>query len=600
MRGTLGRELADVDVEVYDGAGEAPGALMYDHDGVRHDMPGARTPRFAIRSEFPVQGHTWTLWVATTPAFEARVDTGRAAIVLAAGVIIGFLFAGFAWSLATHRSRAEQLAAQMTATVREREAFISALVDSAADGIITIDERGTIQSFNRAAEAMFQYPAGEVLGRNIRMLMPEPQRSEHDDYLGRFLAGGAAHVIGIGIGREVTGRRRNGEEFPLELSVSEIDQEGRRVFAGIVRDITARKRAEEALRRSEERFDLAMQGATDGLWDWDLRTDRVYFSPRWKGMLGYAEHELSDHLDEWSGRVHPGDLPQVMLDVQAHIEGRTPVYQNEHRVRHKDGHYLWILDRGIAQRDASGQPYRMVGTHTDITERKQMERMKSEFVSTVSHELRTPLTSIRGALGLIAGGAAGMLDEPARRMVDIAHRNCDRLLHLINDLLDMEKIQSGKIEFAVGVLPLMPLVNQAMEANRPYAQQFNVALELVEGVSGARVRVDPERFNQVLTNLLSNAAKFSPSGGRVEVRVTGDGAGYRISVTDHGPGIAPAFRERMFEKFSQADSSDSRRKGGTGLGLSIARELIERMGGQIGFDSVPGAGATFYLTLPRG
>ena len=279
MHGTLGRKLADVDVEVYDGTRVAPDTLMYDFDGIRHDTPGAHTPRFELRSELDVQGRTWTLWVATTPAFEARVDTGRAAIVAPAGVIISLLFAGIAWSLATHRSRAERLAERMTATVREREAFISALVDNAADGIITIDEHGNIRSCNRAAVTIFQYRSDELIGRNIRMLMPEPHRSQHDDYIGHFLRGGAAHVIGVG--REATGQRRSGEVFPLELSVSEVNQDGRRVFAGIVRDITGRKQAEEALRRSEERFDLAMRGSNDGVWDWDLETNRVYFSPRY-------------------------------------------------------------------------------------------------------------------------------------------------------------------------------------------------------------------------------------------------------------------------------------------------------------------------------
>lgn len=144
----------------------------------------------------------------------------------------------------------------------------------------------------------------------------------------------------------------------------------------------------------------------------------------------------------------------------------------------------------------------------------------------------------------------------------------------------------------------MSLIHEAIEANRAYAQQYSVTLGLIEGVAEARVRVDAERFNQVLNNLLSNAAKFSPPGGRVEVRAVRNGAGYRVSVTDHGPGIPLAFRHRMFEKFSQADSSDSRQKGGTGLGLSIAKLLIEGMGGEIGFDSVPGAGATFYITVP--
>lgn len=235
----------------------------------------------------------------------------------------------------------------------------------------------------------------------------------------------------------------------------------------------------------------------------------------------------------------------------------------------------------------------------DISERKKVERLKNEFVSTVSHELRTPLTSIRGSLGLILGGVAGELSSEAKALMDIAYKNTERLILLINDILDIEKIESGKMSFALKPVELMPLVEQAIAANQAYAEQFQVTLALTSTLSDVEVNVDSQRLIQVLTNLMSNAAKFSPPGKTVEVSVTPYDSMIRISVKDQGPGIPQAFRDRIFQKFAQADSSDARQKGGTGLGLSIAKAIIERLNGQIGFDTESNVGTTFYCDLPR-
>lgn len=354
----------------------------------------------------------------------------------------------------------------------------------------------------------------------------------------------------------------------------------------------------DAFRRSEERFELAIRGANDGLWDWHIQTDIVYFSPRWKAMLGYTEDEVGDTIGEWNKRIHPDDLARVEDEVKSYLDGNKAHYQSEYRVRHKEGRDVWILDRGIAQRDAQGKAYRMVGIYTDISPQKKMDRLKSEFVSTVSHELRTPLASIRGSLGLVAGGVAGELPAQAKALIDIAYSNTERLLTMINDILDIEKIQSGKIDFDLKPQPLSPLVEQAISANKGYAERHNVTFTLVEGLPGVRVNVDGERLMQVMSNLLSNAAKFSHANGKVEIVVTQDNQRVRIAVVDHGVGVPDDFRGHIFDKFTQADSSDTRHKDGTGLGLNITKSIVEMMQGEIGFDSKPGVGTTFYFTLP--
>lgn len=234
----------------------------------------------------------------------------------------------------------------------------------------------------------------------------------------------------------------------------------------------------------------------------------------------------------------------------------------------------------------------------DISRQRDAEKLKDEFVSTVSHELRTPLTSIAGSLGLIAGGAVGALPEKAVRLIAIAQSNSQRLVRLINDVLDMEKLAAGSLPFHMTEASLSDVAARALEMTRGYADQLGVELVLEGDEAPAPVRGDPDRLIQIVTNLLSNAAKYSARGDRVVVKVGGDGSTSRLSVTDRGPGVPEAFRDRIFSRFAQADASDARGKSGTGLGLYIAREIAERHGGRLWFESPVGGGAVFHLELP--
>lgn len=239
----------------------------------------------------------------------------------------------------------------------------------------------------------------------------------------------------------------------------------------------------------------------------------------------------------------------------------------------------------------------LVAVVRDITERRRVEELKRQFVSTVSHELRTPLTSIAGSLGLLSGGAAGELPERATRLISIAHANSQRLVRLINDILDVEKLEAGQIHLDVQAVDMRDVAERSLENVQGLADQAGARLLLAEG-EAAPVMGDADRLVQVVVNLLSNAVKFSPTGGVVHVSVIPEARIVRLSVRDEGPGVPESFRARIFTKFAQADGSDTRQRGGTGLGLVIAREIAERHGGRLWFESAPGAGATFHLDLP--
>ena len=251
----------------------------------------------------------------------------------------------------------------------------------------------------------------------------------------------------------------------------------------------------------------------------------------------------------------------------------------------------------MVERGSNGRALRLTGTNSDITERMQIQRMKDEFIATVNHELRTPLTALVGALALLKE-ESGILPNKAETFLDMANKNADRLVALVNDILEIEKIEAGMVELKLAHVALAPFLEEAVALNQGFAEQHQTRYEMALPIPDVQVIADRGRLLQVVTNLLSNAAKFSPKGEVVSLRAEHAGDRIKISVTDRGPGIPEEFRSRIFRKFAQADTPDSAKKGGTGLGLAISKALVEAMNGEIGYSSPAGAGATFYILLP--
>ncbi len=663
---------------------------------------------------------------------------------------------------------------QREADLVESQARHKAVIENAVDGIISIDAHGKVQSFNPAAEKIFGYNHNEVNGKNIKMLMPQPYQREHDGYLYNYIATGNKKVIDIG--REVKGQRKDGSTFPLDLAVSEVDLGDRRLFIGMIRDITERKFAEqEAARYSNaleqlhiitsdietdfkqkihnvlelgrqlldmplaiishiqaERYivehvaspdgapppgtefvlgetycchtlatntatgfehageseinnhpcyknfgleayigaPVIVNGALYGTLNFsspkphagkfssvDYNLIRLFaqwvsseitrvqaetelynttalrqaildsanfsiistdvngiirlFNHGAERMLGYSAEELIDK--ESPAILH--DIEEVVsrakeltVELGQSIEPGFDVFiskakagiadEREWTYIRKDKTRLPVMLSITAVHDSSGNIVGYLGIGSDLTERKKIDLMKSEFVSTVSHELRTPLTSIRGALSLVLGKGAADLPPKLQRMLETANRNSERLTFLINDILDLEKINAGKLDLRLEAVNLAALAKRAVDENEGYALSHNVKLKLsFESDETTTVRVDEHRLLQVFANLISNAVKYSPEEDTVDVVVKRTNGRVRVSVIDKGAGIPVEFRPRIFGRFAQADSSDTREKGGTGLGLTITKAIIEQLGGSIDFNSEPGEGAEFYFEL---
>jgi urea ABC transporter urea binding protein len=715
--------------------------------------------------------------------------------------------------------------------------------DRAGHGAATSDLEGNFTYVNESFAEMHGYSAEELIGKPLSIFHNEEQMTNVKRLTMQLVEKGSF------VGEEVWHKRRDGTVFPTLMTGTLMsDKNGKPLYLSTTAiDITERKQSEEALRESEERFRQAMDATSDGLWDWNVVTDEMYFSPAYYRMLGYEPGELPGLKDTWLNLVHPDDREEALRINQDCIENRIPNFAIEFRMRNKIGGWKWILGRGKASaRDANGRALRMIGAHediterkkvqdalqdseqkyhglventpnfvgiiqdgvlkyankahersgwtveeltspsfnflenlvakefrdivreniarrlrgeevppyeftlqtrdgseipvviiasvityegkpadeyiltditerkkaeasvreseekyrvlvenasdsifmmdgegrvlslnkaaarllrrepeeavgksvfdlfpneiaagysrtlkevfrtgesmtaesmmiagenemwissrinpvrspegkvlavmgvaTDITERKKIERMKDQFVSMVSHELRTPLTSIRASLGLLAGGVVGALPEKGQRMLEIAVTNTDRLVRLINDILDSERLVSGKTPMEKKQCSTAQLVKQASDVMKPMAEKAGVSLSVES--QDAELWADPDRIVQALTNLISNAIKFSQKGGKIRVTAEHKENQMLFRVQDEGRGIPPDKLGLLFERFQQLDSSDAREKGGSGLGLSISRSIIEQHNGKIWVESKVGKGSTFLFTLP--
>ncbi len=652
--------------------------------------------------------------------------------------------------LTSHRHHLEELVAIRTAEV-------DAIVNTVSNGIVTINNKGEILSFNPAAEELFGYTAQEAVGQNVKILMPEPERGKHDDYIRRYVESGKAKVIDKG--QEVVGCRKDGSTFPIWIAASEIHVANEQIFVGTIRDLTEekrveqeylqdiadRKRNEKLLQEANDRLDLALRGAamwdwnvdtgeletsaswdsmigwttqklddlygrhfkrwselvnpedipaakvaidehmegkTDtyraefrmktkdggwkwilgigrltqssdenepkrlvgihvdidsakqmemeladqreqldmairagslGLWDYHPQSDELFVSEPWAAMLGYTQTEIESTFDGWTSLIHLDDMDMAWSQYNDHINNKTENYQSEHRMRAHDGSYRWILHMGLCvERDDNDEPTRVVGIHMDITERKNLERAlndakeeaeeaaqaKSAFLANMSHEIRTPLNAILGFVEVVLD--QDLDAEQRKKHLNTVLRSAKSLLALLNDMLDVAKLEAGRLAMESISFSLTQLLKDALTTMDMQAREKNLTLtlELAPGCADC-YQGDPTRLRQVITNLVGNAIKFTKSGG-VTLRVypePGQNELLHFEVEDTGIGIPDDRLESIFEPFSQADTSTTRKFGGTGLGTTISKQIVGLMGGRIWVESELGQGSTFHFTV---
>ncbi|PKG96895.1 PAS domain S-box protein [Paraglaciecola sp. MB-3u-78] len=479
--------------------------------------------------------------------------------------------------------------------VLDEKARLLAVIDNVVDGIITINEKGFIETFNPAAARIFGYSPDEAIGQKLKSLIPAPNHAAYDDYLSNYVSNDENKVRGQVL--ESVGVHKDSSTFAIEMAVSTLLIGEQRHFAAIVRDITKRQTDAQNVLDEKARLLAVIDNVVDGIITINEKGFIETFNPAAARIFGYSPDEAigqsvkllmpeSDHR-EYDDYL----LNHVSIDAQ-----RVKGVGLEIIGLRKDG-TTFPMEMALSTLLIGDQSH-FAGIVRDITERKRVEQMQKEFISTVSHELRTPLTSIRGSLGLILGGVVGELPEKVHDLLAIANNNSERLITLINDILDVEKITAGMMDFDYTVTNLIPVIKKALESNKGYGDQLNVKFIFEQGENErVIVRIDEKRIDQVMSNLLSNAAKNSPTGDHVDIMVTTSKGQAHIAVHDHGKGIPEKFKSRIFSKFAQADSSDTRQKGGTGLGLSITKGIVEQHGGSVHFDSSPDKGTTFYVDL---
>ena len=517
--------------------------------------------------------------------------------------------------------------------VEAERARLAAIVASSNDAIIGQTLDGRITSWNRAAQDLFGYSPEQAIGQPVQMLIPAERETEEMRILADLAMGRTVPPF------DTVRLARDGTRLEVSVTISPIrDAEGHIVGASkIARDVSAQRRSEAALREGEARLRFVLDSAQLGAWDMNLGTGITQRSPRHDACFGLTAGEPDEvdwTFDTLLHHVHPDDRTEVDRSFRAATgqalgadgrsnadlpAGRAPDWQIDCRVVWPDGSLHWLrLHGSILQPE--GQAAHMVGIVSDISAQRLAEdarlkalrleaenrqiieatRLKSQFLANMSHELRTPLNAIIGFAELLQTGAVPPASPKHQTFLGHIGTSGHHLLRLINDVLDLSKVESGKFEFSPEPVDLAQLVHEAFAVLHTAVQHKHLTVDVQIDPTLTGLVIDPARFKQVLYNYLSNAIKFTGDGGRVSLRAMPAGAAFfRVEVEDNGIGIAAADLPRLFTEFQQLDAGYSKQHAGTGLGLALTRRLVTAQGGSTGVRSTPGLGSVFYLDLPR-
>ncbi len=530
--------------------------------------------------------------------------------------------AGQQFLQATVRDISSQKAA--VRALQESEALLRGITDSAQDAILMMDPRGCITFWNPAAESILGYGSEEMIGKSLhKLLAPERYLAAHEAAFPEFLRAESGHAVGKTI--ELAARKKDGREIAIELSLSAVRRHGEWHSVGMVRDITERKLAETRLKEVSDRLTLAARAGGVGIWDYNLVNNSLVWDEQMLRLYGITGDQFSGAYEAWQAGLHPADRERSHGEIQLAIEGKRD-FDTEFRVVWTDGSIHHIRALALVKRDSNGRPLHVIGTNWDITSQKRAvddlresnrgleeatiraknlageaasaSRAKSEFLANMSHEIRTPLNGVIGMTGLLLDTE---LNAKQRRYAEMVRASGESLLKLISDILDFSKVEAGRLDLEMLDFDLYTLLDDLMIALAGRAHEKGLELLCcVDPEVPSLLRGDPSRLRQILTNLVGNALKFTAKG-EVVVRVTRQEQEnlkclLRFSVSDTGIGIPADKMNGLFSKFTQVDTSTTRKYGGTGLGLAIVRQLAELMGGKAGAQSQEGKGSEFWFT----
>jgi PAS domain S-box-containing protein len=503
----------------------------------------------------------------------------------------------------------ERLLAQAEAA----EARFRALVESAPDGIVTVDRQGRIVLVNTQAEKLFGYSRDELLGQPIELLVPERFHQQHVRDRERFTAAPRTRPMGAGLA--LTARRKDGSELPVEISLSPLQVNGELLITSIIRDVTERQRAEaeraqllvreQAARAEAERLARERAAILGQIADAVLIADptgRITFINDAARRL----HGLAPGVDSVTGVASGYELltadgrPYPLAErplARAALRGET-VLDAELRIRRADGSEVLALGSATPVVADDGTRLGAVLTLHDVTARRALERQKDEFLANVSHDLRTPLAGIKASIGVVLANEPAGMPEPLHRMLANIDLAADRMGTLVSDLLELARFQAGRVGLQRRATDLRALAERVAAAIEPLAQSRGQRVAVVLPTAPLTASVDAHQLERALLNLLGNAQKYGRDGGRIGLCLEPGDAEVRFLVTDDGPGIPLADQPFVFERFYRSEIEATQRSPGSGLGLPIARAIVELHGGRIWVESMPGQGATFHVALP--
>ena len=517
--------------------------------------------------------------------------------------LLGLIFL-VAAGIANWASRSRQERARLAASL----ARFAAISDSSPLGILLLDSRGKCQYSNPTYLRITQQTVEAAAGDGWKSAILADDR---DEFTAKWYEALSASV---GFHSQFRLGRADGWTVIGEMHADRMKLDGKNYgFVVTLEDITRRHAQEAELHRQSERLRLALESAREGTWDWDLELGIINCSEVLISMLGYQEEDVNGPREKWMSYIHPDDRSRIQTSLAPHLQQDVELYECEYRIKNSSGDWWWVLDRGrVVERDEAGEPIRMVGVIASIEERKQFEEAlvlamgraesanhaKSEFLAMMSHEIRTPMNGVIGMTSLLL---EENLTPEQRELAETVRVSGEALLTIINDILDFSKIEAGKMQLETIAFQPRALVEEVVDlmGERAGAKRLDL-VSLFDSRLPQMLSGDPGRLRQIILNLTSNAIKFTETG-EVSIRLTVDTLTTRTTlirceVTDTGIGIPKEAQQRLFQSFSQVDSSTSRRFGGTGLGLAISRRLAELMNGEVGVTSEPGQGSCFWFT----